>query len=199
MKNGINLIPDEIRTQRLAKKVRTGLVAFVALYAALLGFVFAGQRAEINEKRDALSAVEAQRDSLLTSGARHIDLGRQLSEIKKTEAARTQRLSATAGIEGKRIAWAYVFKRLSQEVPEGVWLRSITTSEADTALKRLRLTGSATSNRPIAAFISALESSGLFKDLSLTYTQKREHKSGPVYDFEVYMDLKKTEDTVHDW
>ena len=149
--------------------------------------------------RPALSAVEAQRDSLLTSGARHIDLGRQLSEIKKTEAALTQRLSAAAGVDGKRIAWAYVFKRLSQEVPEGVWLRSITTSEADTALKRLRLTGSATSNKPIAAFISALESSGLFKDLSLTYTQKREHKSGPVYDFEVYMDLKKTEDTVHDW
>lgn len=199
MKNGINLIPDEIKRERIIKKVRTGLVAIGVVYVAVLGLVFAAERMEIKNRKAALSAIEARRDSLLSSGTRQADLGRRLADIKLTETELTQRLNATAGLSGKKIAWAYVLKRLSLEMPEGVWLRGISTSEAGSALKRVRLTGSATSNRPVAEFISALENSGLFMDLSLTYTQKREHPSGPVYDFELYMDLKKTEDTVHDW
>ena len=199
MKNGINLIPDEIRRARLIKKVRTGLIATGVVYVAVLGIVFAGQRMEIKNRNAALSAIEARRDSFLSSGARQADLGRRLADIRRAEGELTQKLNATAGLSGKKIAWAYVLKRLSTDLPEGVWLRGISTSEAGTALKRVRITGSAISNRPVAEFISALENSGLFTDLSLTYTQKREHPSGSVYDFELYMDLKKTGETVHDW
>ncbi|MBI2400841.1 MAG: PilN domain-containing protein [Deltaproteobacteria bacterium] len=199
MKNGINLIPDEIKRARLIKKARTGLIATGVVYVAVLGLVFAGQRMEINDRKADLSAVEAKRDSLLSSGTRQADLGRKLADIRRAEAELTQRLNATAGLSGKKIAWAHVFKRLSAEMPEGVWLRGISTSEAGAALKRVHITGSATSNRPVAEFISALENSGLFMDLSLTYTQKREQSSGSVYDFELYMDLKKNGETVHDW
>ena len=199
MKNGINLIPDEVRRARLMKKARGGLIATGVVYVAVLGVVFAAQQMEIKNKSAALSAIEAKRDSLLSSGSRQADLGRRLADIRRAETGLTQKLGAAAGLSGKKIAWAYVLKRLSREVPEGVWLRGISTSEAGSALKRVRLTGSATANRPVAEFISALENSGLFTDLSLTYTQKREHQTGPVYDFELYMDLRKTEDTVHDW
>lgn len=199
MKNGINLIPDEIKRARLIKKARAGLIATGVAYVAILGLVFAGQRMEIKNRNAALSAIEAKRDLLLSSGARHADLGRKLADIRRAEGELTQRLNATAGLSGKKIAWAYVLKRLSSEMPEGVWLRGISTSEAGSALKRVHITGSATSNRPVAEFISALENSGLFMNLSLTYTQKREHPSGAVYDFELYMDLKKTGETVHDW
>lgn len=199
MKNGINLIPDEIKQARLIKKVRAGLIAIGIVYVAVLGLVFVGQRIEIKSKNATLSDIEAKRDALLSSGARQADLGRKLADIRRAEGELTQRLNATAGLSGKKIAWAHVLKRLSTEMPEGVWLRGISTSEAVSALKRVRLTGSATSNRPVAEFISALENSGLFTDLSLTYTQKREHPSGSVYDFELYMDLKKTGETVHDW
>jgi len=199
MKNGINLIPDEIKRARLIKKVRGGLIAIGVIYVAILGLVFAGQRMEIKSKNADLLNIEAKRDALLSSGARQAGLARKLADIRRAEAELTKRLNATAGLSGKKIAWAYVLKRLSTEMPEGVWLRGISTSEAGSALKRVRLTGSATSNRPVAEFISALENSGLFMDLSLTYTQKREHPSGSVYDFELYMDLKKTEETVHDW
>lgn len=199
MKNGINLIPDEIMRARLIKKVRIGIIAMGVIYVAVLGLVFAEQRMEIKSRNAELSAIEPKRDALLSSGARQADLGKKLADIRRAEGELTQRLNATAGLSGKKVAWAYVLKRLSTEMPEGVWLRGISTSEAGSALKRVHLTGSATSNRPVAEFISALENSGLFIDLSLTYTQKREHPSGPVYDFELYMDLKKTVETVHDW
>lgn len=199
MKNGINLIPDEIMRARLVKKARAGLVIIGVVYLAILALVFAGQRLEIKNRKAARSDIEAKRAALLSSGARQADLGIKLADIRRAESELTQRLNATAGLSGKKVAWAYVLKRLSQEMPEGVWLRGISTSEAGSALKKIHLTGSATSNRPVAEFISALESSGVFMDLSLTYTQKREHPSGPIYDFELYMDLKRTEETVHDW
>lgn len=199
MKNGINLIPEEILRARLIRRVRYGLVAFGVFYAVVLGIVFAAQRMEINEKRIELAEVETRQQKLLSSGARLSELGRKLADIKRLEVELTQRINASSGLSGKKVAWAHVLKRLSSDVPGGVWLRGISTSDADTALKRVRLTGSAVSNRPVAEFISALENSGLYKDLSLTYTQKREAATGAVYDFELYMDLKRTEETVHDW
>lgn len=199
MKGGINLIPDDIKRARLQKKIRAGLVAFGVFYVALLAVVLVAQRMEAGERKAELAALETKEAELLSSGTRQAELGRKLADVKRLEADITQKINAASGLSGKKVAWAHVLKRLSADVPEGVWLRGISTSETDSALKRVRVTGSASSNRPVADFISALENSGIYKDLSLTYTQKREGKGGTVYDFELYMDLKKTTETVHDW
>lgn len=199
MKNGINLIPDDVVRERLVRKVRTGLVVFGVFYAVVLGGVYAAQRMDLNAKKASLSEVESRGASLFSKDAHHAELGKKLAEVKRLETELTQKISAAAGLSGKKVAWAHVLKRLSADVPEGLWLRVVSTSETDSALKRLRVAGSALSNRPVAEFISALESSGLYKDLSLTYTQKRESASGTVYDFELFMDLKRTAETVHDW
>lgn len=199
MKNGINLLPEDVVRKRLIRKVRTGLVAFGVFYAVVLGGVFAAQRMDIGGKKAALSAVEAKGAALLSKDARHAELGRTLAEVKRLETELTQKINTASGFSGKKVAWAHVLKKLSADVPEGVWLRAISTSETDSALKRVRIAGSAVSNRPVAEFISTLENSGIYKDLSLTYTQKREAASGIVYDFEIFMDLKKTEETVHEW
>jgi Tfp pilus assembly protein PilN len=199
MKNGINLVPCEIKRERLMKKARAVFIGFALLYLSVLVVLLTLQRMEIKDKSAGLSALEAKRDSLLAGGARQAELAGRLAEIRKGEAVLTQRINVTTGLSGQKIAWAFILKSLAADVPEGLWLRGISTFEAASALKRVRLTGSATSNRVVAAFISALESSGLFTGVSLTYTQKREAPPGLVYDFELYMDLKRTEDTVHDW
>lgn len=199
MKNGINLIPEDVTRARLLKKVRAYLVAFGVFYAVLLGVVLAAQRMDIGDKKTQLAQIEAREAELLSSGAKLSELGKKLADIKRVESEITQKISAASGLSGKKVAWAYVLKKLSADVPEGVWLRGISTSETDGALKRVRLIGSATSNRPVADFISSLENSGIYKEFSLTYTQKREGAKGVVYDFELYMDLKKTGETVHDW
>jgi Tfp pilus assembly protein PilN len=199
MKNGIDLVPAEIKRERLMKKARAIFIAIGLLYLAVLVVFLTLQRMEIKDKSARLSALEAERDSLLASKARQAEHAGRLAEIRKAQAVLTKRINATAGLSGKKIAWAFILKNLAADVPEGLWLCGLSTSEAASALKRVRLTGSATSNRVVAGFISALEGSGLFTEISLTYTQKRENQSGQVYDFELYMDLKRTEDTVHDW
>lgn len=200
MKNGINLIPDDVVRARLAKKVRVGLIAFAVVYTVFLAVVFAFQRLDIRDKREALEQIEARQKEIFSSGSRPAELAVKLADTKRVETELTQKINAASGFSGKKIAWAYVLKRLSADIPEGVWLRGIATSESDSALKRVRLTGSSTSNSLVADFISALENSGMYKDLSLTYTQKRELAGGgSVYDFELHMDLKRTEMTVHDW
>lgn len=195
MKNGINLIPDEVRKERLMKKARSLAAVAAALYLAALLSVIGLQRSWIKEKAGELAAIEARRDELLGGGRVRTDLGASLAAARAAEAELARRISAAASVPGRKIAWSHVLKRLSAEVPEGVWLRSLSTSDAAPALKRVRLSGSATSNRPIAGFISRLENSGVFTDVSLKYTQKREQAA---YDFELYMDLDETGEGAHE-
>lgn len=198
MKNGIDLIPGEVKKERMKKKARLIAAIAGALYLASLVLIMAAQRTGINERKEALAAIEARRDELLKGKARG-DLGGRLAAAREAETELAARVNAMASVTVRKIAWSHVLKRLSAEVPEGVWLRSVSTSDADDAFKRVRLSGSATSNRPVAMFISGLENSGVFTGVSLTYTQKREQTEGAVYEFELYMDLKKTEETSHDW
>jgi len=195
MKNGINLIPDEVRKERLMKKARSLAAVAAALYLAALLSVIGLQRSWIKEKAGELAAIEARRDELLGGGRVRTDLGASLAAARAAEAELARRISAAASVPGRKIAWSHVLKRLSAEVPEGVWLRSLSTSDAAPALKRVRLSGSATSDRPIAGFISRLENSGVFTDVSLKYTQKREQAA---YDFELYMDLDETGEGAHE-
>ncbi len=199
MKNGINLIPDEVRKERLLKKACVFSALAGVIYLVALVFMSAEQRSEIREKRELLSSVEARRDELLGGARGRADFGGRLAAAREAEAELTRKISATDSISGRKTAWSHVLKRLSAEVPKGVWLRSVATTDAAPQLKRVRLSGSATSNRPLAGFISSLENSGVFTGVSLTYTQKREQAAGAVYDFELSMELKKTDEAAHEW
>lgn len=198
MTGGINLVPDDIRKSWLVIKVRMALIAAGALYLVVLSAVFVQQRHAIGLKR-AEAAVATQRmEGLLSGGANYTELASRLQQARLAEADLTKRLSVTAGIS--RTAWSRVLKKLSHDVPKGVWLRGISTTDAaEAGGKRVRLVGSAVGNKPVADFVFALENSGYFANVTLAYTQKRDIPTGQVYDFELFMGLKRTEETSYAW
>lgn len=84
-------------------------------------------------------------------------------------------------------------------MPEGLWLRGVSSSDAEGGGKRIRVLGSAAANRAVADFIFTLENSGYFSNVTLAYTQKRDLERAHVYDFELNMNIRKNEETTHDW
>lgn len=199
MIKGINLIPDDLKSRWRLRKVRKALIAAAAVYLVFLGAVFTSQRAGISEKKAELASLRAELDSLASSGSRHMEFAMSLKRIKAAEAELNGRLSAASGLSGKRIAWSSVLKKLSHDIPGGVWLRSISTADADGGSKRLKMLGSASTNKGIADFIFTLENSGYFDDVKLSYTQKKDYGKDFVFEFEIYMDLKDTGEVMHEW
>lgn len=197
MINGINLIPDDIKKGWLKKKVRKALIAAGIAYFVLLGGVLVQQRSAIAAKRVEAAQAAAEKEGLLSKGSGYLELAKRLQLAKQSEAELSKKLGAAAGLS--RTAWSNVLKRISNDVPEGLWLRGVSSSDGDGGGKRIRVLGSAAANRAVADFIFTLENSGYFSYVTLAYTQKRELEAGHVYDFELYMNLRKNEETTHDW
>jgi len=198
MIKGITLIPDEIKREWLRKKVRKTLIAAATAYIILLGSVFFIQRGSLEAKGAEAIAVAAEKERVISKGSGYAELAMRLQQAKQSEAEIAKKLSVTAGLS--RTAWSQVLKRLSHDVPQGVWLRGISTADlTGGGAKRVRVMGSATANKAIADFIFTLENSGFFSSVTLAYTQKRELQAGQAYDFELYMNINKTGETSYDW
>jgi len=194
---GINLIPDDIRKGWRRKKLRKALIVAVAAYFLLLGGVLVQHRSALAAKRVEAARAQAEKEALLSKGSGYIELSKRLQAAKQSEAELSRKLGATAGLS--RTAWSNVLKRIGNDVPEGLWLRGVSSSDAEGGGKRIRVLGSAAANRAVADFIFTLENSGYFSNVTLAYTQKRDLEGAHVYDFELYMNLKKNEETTHDW
>ncbi|MBI5643921.1 MAG: PilN domain-containing protein [Deltaproteobacteria bacterium] len=200
MIKGINLIPVEIQNEWRIKKWRAGILAACAVYVCLLAAVFINQRFALNEKRAEEQAVLGEKDALAAKSSEYALLTRKLTELKTTETELKKRLGVTADLNDKRISWSLILKKLSHDIPDGVWLRALSTSDVqDSAGKKLRFLGSAKSNRVLADFVFKLENSGYFQDSTLSYSQKRESGGSSVYDFEIYATLRKTNEILYEW
>lgn len=195
----INLIPDDIRAEWRLKGVRKALLAAALLYLAALGAVYMSQRSRISSIRAERAAALAEKEDLISRSAEFLELTRKYREIQQAESGLRKKLSLASDITGKRVSWSTVLKRLSHDMPAVVWLRSLSTSDVQGAGKKVRFLGSSTSNRGITDFVFTLENTAYFQDVALLYSQKRDFKSGTVYDFEVSALLKKADDIMYEW
>lgn len=196
---GINLIPEEIRRGWRVRKWRLAFIGASACYVVFLTAVFVLQRTEINGLKSIEASLAAERDALSGRSSEYALLTKKLSEIKAAEGELSQRLGIASELKDKRVSWSLVLKKLSHEVPKGVWLRSISTSDGPNSTeKKVKFLGSATHNRAVADFIFKVENSGHFTDATLSYSQKRDLGGNPVYDFEVLATLRKTE-VLYEW
>ncbi len=198
MIKGINLIPDEIKDEWRLRKWRRAFVLAAAIYLAFLGALYYSQYSVVRERRAEELALLQEKESFAGKSAVYLELSRKINETRLAEADLKKRLNVTEGLAEKRISWSTVLKRLSRDVPQGLWLKSLSTLDAGGG-KKLRVLGSALSNRAVADFIFTLENSGYFENVALSYTQKRDFDSGTVYDFELNASLKKTGEVMYEW
>lgn len=200
MIKGINLIPESVQKERRLKRWRRLMISSSFLYLVALVFVYAGQAKELRLKTEEAGALVSERNMIAAKSASFAELTKKLGEIREKESDLKKRLAVAEGLAGKRVAWSGVLKRLSHDIPKNVWLRSLSTTDAQGADgKRIKFLGSSTDNRGISDFIFVLENSGHFQDVSLSYSQKRDFGADILYDFEIFLTLKKTDEIMYEW
>lgn len=199
MIKGINLVPDEIRSEWKAKKIRSYLIMAGVFYAAALVSIFFGQVSVINAKRAELSNAETERAGIAVKSAMYSQLVMKFREIEGSQAELKKRYSVSAELNDKRMPWSVVLKKLSRDIPPNIWLKSLSTSDSQAMNeKKVRLIGNAASNKAIADLVFALENSGYCKDVALTYSQKNDIGQASVYEFDISAVIKKTDDMAYE-
>ncbi|MBI5469386.1 MAG: PilN domain-containing protein [Deltaproteobacteria bacterium] len=198
MIKGINLIPDEIKDGWRLKRWKRTFILAAAAYLAVPGLVYFRQHTVITQKRAEEAALQKGKESFAGKGAIYTELSRRIRDAQQAETELKKRLNVTADLADKRISWSNVLKKLSHDVPQGLWLKNLSTSDS-AGSKKLRILGSALSNRAVADFIFTLENSGYFDNVALSYTQRRDFGSETVYDFELSASLRKTDEVMYEW
>jgi Tfp pilus assembly protein PilN len=204
-KTTINLMPEEIRRNWRLRRIRILLVVVSLVYLAGLGALYMKQRSMVSDMQTEVETLSTEKAALAARNIEYRELTISLAETRKSEAEIKRRLETATRLAGNRVSWSTVLRRLSRDVPGGVWLRTLSTSDLGEAApgggvgKKIRFLGSALSNNSVADFIFTIENSGYFTDVDLSYSQKREVLSRTVYDFEVSAALKLTNDITYDW
>jgi len=200
MRKGINLIPLDIQREWTFRRLKRAMAAAGAVYLAALAFIYLSQARELRGLRAEVEQRSAELAALSAGSAEYRTLTARLAEIGRTDAEVASRLASVTALAGGRISWSRVLKRLSNDIPDTVWLRALTTSDGDApGEKKIRFTGSALTGTAVADFIFTLENSGYMRGVNLSYSQRRDFRSRTVYDFEVYATLDRTGDAANEW
>lgn len=198
MIKGINLIPAEIKSNWRLKKIRRLIAVAAVCYLAAIAALYVNQRMTLAARSAELESLRKEKTLIAEKSAEYSSLKARLEEISRSETALNKRLALATGLAEGRISWSYILRRLSNDIPKGVWLRSLSTSDMDAGKgKSVRFLGSAISNRAVAGLIFTLENSGYLSDVVLSYTQKRDFDSKTVFDFEVTGALRMSAEVMH--
>ncbi len=199
MIKGINLIPEELSRYYRLRKWRRIIIFFSCVYVISLASIFMYQRYLISQKMVELKRLVVEKEVLVAKSQEYTRILQRIQDIQRREEEIKRRFAFLSEVEKKRITWSGMLKRISNDIPDGVWLRGMSTSDIEkTEGKRIRFLGSAVSNRGVAEFIFTLENSPIFGDISLAYLQKREQDSITVYDFEVHANLQRTDGIIYE-
>lgn len=200
MEKTINLIPADIQRVWRHRTWRKVMAAAAVAYLLVLAAIYADQRLDVREARARTETLAAERAALAARSAEYRRLTIRLGEVQRAQDEVRTRLEAAVALEGGRVTWSRLLKRLSNDVPPTVWLRALSTSDTgEGGRKKVRFLGTAMTNTAIADFIFTLENSGYFGPVELSYSQKREFHGKTVYDFEVFAILEKTGEGGHEW
>lgn len=192
MIKGINLIPEEIRQTWKKKRIRRGIVVFAVSYLIVLGLFYVLRLSAVSNIRQELVTLEADRAALEAGSSEYRTLTRTIVDSRKLSGELKRRLEAAADLITERISWYELLSSLSGNLPDDVWLRSLSSSDIKgTGTKRLKFLGSSLTSEALADFVFVLENSSEFTAVDLVITQSRQLGITTVYDFEIHATLKR--------
>lgn len=156
----INLLPhreEKRKARRQQFYVLLGLVSVLAAVIWFLGFSLINRETNLqNEKNEFLKREIASLD-------------KEIAEIKKIQEqtnALLARKRVIEALQANRTETVHLFNELAKQVPEGIYLRTLTQ-----AGNRLTLTGVAQSNARITTLMNNLDESPLLEASTLVETR----------------------------
>jgi|SRR5712675_1613070 len=177
----INLLPSEERSSK--RKISLPTISGGAVLWVTLGvFVYAGAVAGIWVLQSRkITDYETKIQALKEESAR---LAPQLAKIRKLTAEREEvnkRLGIIASLDKDRYLHVRMMNDLAVQVPDNCWIEEVD----ETAGSSLAIKGVTFSNFIIADFMTSLERSGRFSDITLVKAEEGDIEDVRVVKFQV--------------
>lgn len=183
----INLLPEDLRTVNKRPFYFSASLSII-LFLSTLYIVNNTHKANIR-------ALETKRDSLRQSIAllaRQDTKYREIIDKIKVFEAKKKGIEGRAGVVNRisegNTRWSNPLYELSNIVPAGLWLSSLSSSDimaGDKKIKGIRVSGMAFSSSRITDFMAAVEASPFFEGVSLAYVQNTEYSGREAFSFEI--------------
>lgn len=157
------------------EKVQTSFLILLLLLTAVLILLF-----HLRISRSIESEIRLREELELKKK----ELAGVMADIEKYEAQKKtfeEKIKVIEALKEKQKVPVRFLDEVSKKVPDGLWLKRLSFSEG-----KVSISGRAFSNNIIADFISELESTGFFKDVSLKdSTMSPTSEGGGVFDFTI--------------
>lgn len=177
MKDTVNLLPREIRRPAAKPGRLVWLAALVVIAAiAVAGWKRWEQYAADREKVRLAGARDAVQAEIAKINA-EIAPFRQAAEVQRGEAAALSTLRERAA---GRTRFSAVLGEVGRRAPPSLWLSSLESKPSDgDAGQTIDLKGAAYSHENVTAFVSSLERSRLFSNVTLVYAERGAERGRP--------------------
>ncbi|MDX6225543.1 MAG: type pilus assembly protein PilN [Frankiales bacterium] len=118
----VNLLPPEIREERVVRRVQVGLGLGLAGCAAVVGLLYTAAHHSVTAAQADLDQATAQRTALQSDVARLNSVSQVYAQVASREAMLTR-------LMGDEVQWSHYMNDLSLTVPSNVWLTSVTITQ----------------------------------------------------------------------
>lgn len=187
----INLIPEDIKQLKSVKKKRSLIIIFLIFYVIGLGTIYFHENGKINDTLYKIDEVEKKRAEVMSQNIKYKEVIERVTLLQKREADIKKRLDVIGSILDTKMPWSEILKDITHVIPDGIWFTSLSTYDLTKgAGKGMKFIGTAISTSNIAEFIFVMENYHFFKNISLTYSQKKESPIKDLYDFEVTAEVR---------
>ena len=185
----INLIPEEAKklTPKLWLKKRllkSRALKVIVLAIILLFAINMWQASSILRHKHAIASgkkkIAELRIKLTQSKEAAIEVKKEKGTVDDEIKRVAQKFGLLRKIQGRKSAWTIVLTRLSEIVPQNLWINNINMDK-----ELITIVGTTFDNEIVSKFMEQLDESEYFEKTSFNYTQKKEFNDKPVIGFEV--------------
>ncbi|HYA48709.1 MAG TPA: PilN domain-containing protein [Burkholderiales bacterium] len=166
------------------KKPRNlGSLVFLLLIVALGAYLYV-QRRSFDRENELLATARLEKQKLQYVTAK-------LEEQRKLKASLERKINLINGLRAQQDLAARMMDQLSRSLPDWVWL-----SEVSYDAKGLVIKGKALSNNLIADYMTSLENSPVFANVSLSSSTQRKSQRNEYLEFTLTASLEKKPEAV---
>lgn len=119
----VNLLPPEIAEARRMRRIQVGLGGAVLGAVGIVALLYISAAGSVSSAQGNLDAANAQHSSLQAQTAKYRDVTAVYNQAAAAQAMRTQAM-------GTEVRYSQFLNDLSLTVPENVWLKNVTFTQA---------------------------------------------------------------------
>lgn len=176
--SGINLLPHREIKRREAQQRFIFFVVIFAVIGALIGFF--GQQAMSMRIDSQQARNQIFRDDIARLEQSIAEISRIRTEIENLK----QRKQVIEDLQSARTATVHLLNALAIDMPEGMFLKSISQRGA-----RITLSGYSQTNSRVSQLMDGLDASPYLSNPSLVEIKRSAYKNRPVSEFVLNIDL----------